>query len=830
VLTIAILVVHLLTSTCRSIFLILMHSGKGGGLSDMFGGSVGQAAAGSTVVEKNLDRITITVAVDLRLHHGHPGSAPAVTRRVFGVAPARPARRPSPRSAGAVVRAGHVPVTATVFLVVLLAACASPSSTAASGSSSSVTSSTVAAPLLVAGRGGTATVALDAIPTTLNDHTVVGDTEATRIVASTVWVQVFQIGPGLKPALDTAVVQSAEVVSVNPQTVVYQIAPQAVWSDGVHISAADFQYAWQAQRGGATDVDGTPDSVASTLGYRDIASVVSSNHGRTATVTFHTPFADWESLFDDLLPAHIAEAVGWNHGFDTFDPHVLVSGGPWLIKKWTPGQRIVLARNPRWWGPAPRFNRIVLEAAPGTAALAGAMRRGRVQVVDSATFDASLISQLSAQPKVETQTNIGATMLQLDFNVRHSPLDSELIREGIAHAIDRVGIVTRVTQPLQHDAWLDNSHLFANLQSNYVDNASGYETVDTATADALLAQGGLVADPDGTWTLHGTPVTLDLTWADDDPWSAAVGPLLAGQLVGVGFDVDTTPVPTSQLFGAVLPTATFDLALVPVPASAYLSQLGRGLLAHGHGRQRQPGPGLDRLRRSQGRRSVRPGAGEPLRQSGGGDLSADRSGPVGGHAHPPVVGRTHPGRVLGVTGRRAGRSWRPGGPVEHGPMGSPGGRPPVPSDHHGGHHHEECPARRALTCAPPHPRPRDSRRSGGIGRRASLRGWCPQGRRGSSPLSDTVSLRLNLHSLGSSSLLDRRIALSGRFSGSFGASRSGRRRFRWTGRCADRCTKSSKPSTHPRGVSCSDLAVVPRAGGGRRRVHGQAGVACRRRR
>ena len=45
------------------IFLILMHSGKGGGLSDMFGGSVGQAAAGSTVVEKNLDRITITVAV-----------------------------------------------------------------------------------------------------------------------------------------------------------------------------------------------------------------------------------------------------------------------------------------------------------------------------------------------------------------------------------------------------------------------------------------------------------------------------------------------------------------------------------------------------------------------------------------------------------------------------------------------------------------------------------------------------------------------------------------------------------------------------------------------
>ena len=62
VLTIGSVVLHLMVSLAL-IFLILMHSGKGGGLSDMFGGSVGQAAAGSTVVEKNLDRITITVAI-----------------------------------------------------------------------------------------------------------------------------------------------------------------------------------------------------------------------------------------------------------------------------------------------------------------------------------------------------------------------------------------------------------------------------------------------------------------------------------------------------------------------------------------------------------------------------------------------------------------------------------------------------------------------------------------------------------------------------------------------------------------------------------------------
>ena len=61
-LTIVFVVIHMV-ATLSLIFLVLMHSGKGGGLSDMFGGSVGQAAAGSTVVEKNLDRITVTVAV-----------------------------------------------------------------------------------------------------------------------------------------------------------------------------------------------------------------------------------------------------------------------------------------------------------------------------------------------------------------------------------------------------------------------------------------------------------------------------------------------------------------------------------------------------------------------------------------------------------------------------------------------------------------------------------------------------------------------------------------------------------------------------------------------
>ena len=50
-------------SALTLVFLVLLHSGKGGGLSDMFGGGLGAQAAGSTVVERNLDRITIVAAL-----------------------------------------------------------------------------------------------------------------------------------------------------------------------------------------------------------------------------------------------------------------------------------------------------------------------------------------------------------------------------------------------------------------------------------------------------------------------------------------------------------------------------------------------------------------------------------------------------------------------------------------------------------------------------------------------------------------------------------------------------------------------------------------------
>ncbi len=53
----------LVITSALLILLVLMHKGKGGGLSDMFGGGVSSSVGGSSVAERNLDRLTIALAL-----------------------------------------------------------------------------------------------------------------------------------------------------------------------------------------------------------------------------------------------------------------------------------------------------------------------------------------------------------------------------------------------------------------------------------------------------------------------------------------------------------------------------------------------------------------------------------------------------------------------------------------------------------------------------------------------------------------------------------------------------------------------------------------------
>ncbi|HVE77028.1 MAG TPA: preprotein translocase subunit SecG [Actinomycetota bacterium] len=60
--TAALLTVHVISAIIL-VILVLLHAGRGGGLSGMFGGGMGGGLSGSSAVEKNLDRITVVASV-----------------------------------------------------------------------------------------------------------------------------------------------------------------------------------------------------------------------------------------------------------------------------------------------------------------------------------------------------------------------------------------------------------------------------------------------------------------------------------------------------------------------------------------------------------------------------------------------------------------------------------------------------------------------------------------------------------------------------------------------------------------------------------------------
>ena len=55
--------VVLMITSLLLVLLVLLHKGKGGGLSDMFGGGLSSSLGGSSVVERNLDRLTVGIGL-----------------------------------------------------------------------------------------------------------------------------------------------------------------------------------------------------------------------------------------------------------------------------------------------------------------------------------------------------------------------------------------------------------------------------------------------------------------------------------------------------------------------------------------------------------------------------------------------------------------------------------------------------------------------------------------------------------------------------------------------------------------------------------------------
>ncbi len=418
------------------------------------------------------------------------------------------------------------------------------------------------------------------LPANFNPLTPQGATRATRQTMAQIWPSPFIITPQFSPTINYAFVSSAELVSVNPETIVYQINPKAKWSDGVPISVDDFIYNWHAQSGDPSyrDVGGMPYSVNSTLGYSDIASIVGSNNGKQVKVIFKSPFSDWESLFDPLVPAHVAQKYGWNSGFTTYNPAIEVSGGPYEISS-VSSQQVVLSVNPNYWGTPPQIDQVILRLDPNADQYANQLATDQIQVVET-PGEVNVLQQIDGLANVAQPVQLTPTLgfEELDFNQNDPTLAKLLIRQAIANYTDRNALIAAgpgqmaLSGPIPQE---DDNHIYVPAQSGqYQPNGSAYDSPHPNLAARQLVQAGYVQGSDNMWhadTKTGPVLSFSLLADESDPILEAVAETFVSQMKASGIEVNLVNQSATQIDNSLL-SGSWQLALVtqhssPFPAS-----------------------------------------------------------------------------------------------------------------------------------------------------------------------------------------------------------------------------------------------------------------------
>jgi peptide/nickel transport system substrate-binding protein len=391
-------------------------------------------------------------------------------------------------------------------------------------------------------------------PTGFNPNTSKDNGTAVQNVIENVYPSVFRNYPDLSVHLDRDLMESAELTGERPQTVTYRIRRDATWSDGVPIGAADFAYLWRHSNGADKSID-----VAATTGYRDIRSVTGSDGGKTVTVVLARPFAEWRSLFSNLLPSHYVsrQAGGWNTGLDR-NPHRIPSGGPFQIADHTKGQSLTLNRNPRYWGPRAHLDRIVVRFLTDAGAQANALRNGEVDVIYPRP-QVDVVHTVQRLPGVGSQLRFGLSFEHLTFNLAHPILKDLTIRQAITLAIDRQQLLERTVGQLSGSVQALGNRIWLTGQPAYRDHSSGYGRGDVAGAARLLEQAGWVKGTDGLWAKGGRKLQLRFSTMTEDPLRVQLGLLLQDQLKRAGITLEIHNTTAEELFGDRLPHGNFDL-------------------------------------------------------------------------------------------------------------------------------------------------------------------------------------------------------------------------------------------------------------------------------
>ncbi|MEJ7718607.1 MAG: ABC transporter substrate-binding protein [Thermoleophilaceae bacterium] len=157
--------------------------------------------------------------------------------------------------------------------------------------------------------------------------------------------------------------------------VTYRLNPKARWSNGRQIDWTDYEAQWKALRG--TD---EAYQVASNSGYERVGSVRRGRDDLEVVVTYAQPFGEWQSVFAGLYPK---EVNGDPERFNTdYLNKIPITAGPFKLEEIDEtAQTVTVVRDPKWWGPPAKLDRIVYRALAPDAAI-NAFVSGEIDLVD----------------------------------------------------------------------------------------------------------------------------------------------------------------------------------------------------------------------------------------------------------------------------------------------------------------------------------------------------------------------------------------------------------------------------------------------------------------
>ncbi|MFC6011756.1 ABC transporter family substrate-binding protein [Nocardia lasii] len=396
--------------------------------------------------------------------------------------------------------------------------------------------------------GGNLRLALTGMPATFNTLHVDSDGEVSDLSAWALPGTLTSNAAG-ELATDHDYYTDVELIGTSPQQIKYTINPKAVWSDGTPITWADLRSQANALSGRDTAFQ-----IAASQGYSSVEKVERGEDDRQAIVTFGEHYAEWKGLFNPLYPQQLTATP---QAFDDlYRNEMPVSAGPFLITSIDRAQqRIILSRNPKWWGETPKLETVTFSVLDNAA---------RLTALQNNELD---VTALSGVEEVKTATNAPGIVVRrapanrfshITFNGAPGALLSDpKLRIAISKGIDRQGIANATQNGVVIDPKPLNNHLFLVGQKGYQDNAESV-SYDPAEAARLLDELGWKLNGD-VREKDGRKLEIRDVMYQADTWTQ-IAQIVQQNLAAIGVKLIIETYPGGTLFTDIIDPGNFDLA------------------------------------------------------------------------------------------------------------------------------------------------------------------------------------------------------------------------------------------------------------------------------